>query len=113
MTTDGNNKNFQVKSALVAMITIKSAPNDKTKSTIQLVTLENVNIYLGTYVFFKRAPLLTTEDMACRVEVERKSKSIFPVNRYTGKLSIFRLNMVENTTVITNMTKRGFNILHR
>ncbi|GAA6292041.1 hypothetical protein F220043C3_04750 [Enterocloster asparagiformis] len=57
--------------------------------------------------------MLTTEDIACLVEVDIKSNNIFPVNKYTGKFSIFRLNIFENTIVIIIITNNGFNTLHK
>ena len=80
---------------------------------MQLVTFDNVKIYFGTYVFFKRDALPVTDVIAWFVEIDKKSNSIFPVNKYTGKFSILWLNIVENTIVMIIITNSGFNTLHK
>ena len=97
----------------VAKITISRAPKEKTISTRELVILANVNIYFGTFVFFNKGALATIECMACVVLFVTKSKTVRPISKYTGKLEIFRLNIVEKTTVITIIINSGFKILHK
>ena len=53
---------------LVASMTIKRAPKEKTKLRKLLVTFESVKIYFGPYVFFSREALSITELSACVVD---------------------------------------------
>ena len=54
---NGNNKKCHENFALVAIITMISAPIEKIKSIIPLVILAKVKIYFGTYIFFNKAEL--------------------------------------------------------
>ena len=64
MATNGNRRMYFVNGAWVANITITKAPSEKRKSTKPLVILETVKMYLGTYVFFRRALLPVIEKIA-------------------------------------------------
>ena len=70
--------------ALVASITINSAPSDSTKSTMQLVICDSVKIYLGIYTFFRRDAFFGIDFIPFVVLFFRNSCSIRPVRRYTG-----------------------------
>ena len=70
-------------------------------------------IYFGTFAFFINDALTTIECIAWLVLPVANSKIVLPAKRYTGKFSIFLLNIVENTTVMTIIISSGFRILQR
>jgi hypothetical protein len=82
--TNGNNKIYGEKCDLVNNITITNAPIEKIKSISELVTFDNVKIYLGTYIFFIKELLSKTEYIDICVDEFMKSNKVCPANRYTG-----------------------------
>jgi hypothetical protein len=68
---------------------------------------------LGIYIFLRRAAPPVTEGMARETAPFIKLKRRLPLNRYTGKFSTPRANMVEKTTDIMTMVNRGLRILHK
>ena len=60
------------------------APRENNVLIHELVTLESVKMYFGTYVFFNNDAFPVIDHIAWFVDSETKLKMVCPISRYTG-----------------------------